>query len=350
MNYRLPIRKLISYSVSLSIAITVFFFIMAYFHDLDFTSSLFRAIFAGVILLVTSALSIVLILLFEKYDKLDINKYIKLRFIIGVLINMIFMYGYGYIRETTTIKGLLTEQLHGFTQLKDFQLWQIFLLTFIPSILIFGLIYLLHNFILLQHFKTQTEIEVSLLRTANAETTNQLLRQQVQPHFLFNALSVLKTLISHDPQNAEAYLIRLSDFLRISFSKNKKGVASIKEELKICSDYLEMQKMRFGDALEYQFDVPEQYLDKTLPFFSLQMLAENAIKHNILTDESPLTIRISAKADVIVIENNLQLKTFVEDTTGYGLSNLSERYKLLSGNAIEINDDGKTFSVGFKII
>ncbi len=350
MKIKLPIRNLISYSLYVTMAMTVFFFIIIYIQELDFISSVYKAIFSGAILITTSALSIFLIIIFERHDLNDFSKYSKLRFIIGAIINMLFMHLYRFIRELAEQRGVFIEHVDHNLSVQDLNGWQIFLLTLIPSLLIFGLVHLYHNFILLHHFKTQTEIEVSQLRIANVETTNQLLRQQVQPHFLFNALSVLKTLISSNPKTAEAYLIRLSDFLRVSFSQNRNGMANIQEELKVCKDYLEMQKMRFGNALEYSFDIPESYLDKMLPFFSLQMLIENAIKHNKLTEKNPLSIRIIARDDKIKVENNLQRKVSVEDTTGYGLTNLSERYKLVTGNDIEVLDDGRTFSVEFKII
>lgn len=350
MKIKLPIRNLIIYSLFIAVAMMVFFFIIIYLQELNFISSILKAIFSGIILITTSALSISLIVIFERHNLNDFSKHSKLRFIIGAIVNMLFMHIYRYIRELAEQRGVFIEHINNTVSLHDLNVWQIFLLTFIPSLLIFGLVHLYHNFILLHHFKTQTEIEVSQLKIANAETTNQLLRQQVQPHFLFNTLTILKSLINNNPKTAEAYLIRLSDFLRVSFSQNRKGVTSIKEELKVCEDYLEMQKMRFGEAIEYSFDVPKDYLDKYLPFFSLQMLAENAIKHNKLTDESPLIIQIVARDDVIRVSNNLQRKASVEDTTGYGLTNLSERYKLLSGNYLEVIDDGKFFSVGFKII
>src|SRR5690606_12803878 len=121
-------------------------------------------------------------------------------------------------------------------------------------------------------------------------------------------------------------------------------------EIKLCRDYLEMQKMRFGEALEYTFNVPEECMSGTLPFFSLQPLAENALKHNQLTEENPLHIRITSQDGFIKVENNLQRMSSVESSTGNGLSNLSERYRLLSGNSIHIQDDGAVFSVALKII
>src|SRR5690606_29967537 len=156
--------------------------------------------------------------------------------------------------------------------------------------------------------------------------------------------------IKQNPKTAEAYLLRLSDFLRMSFSQNEKGVATIREELKLCRDYLEMQKIRFGNALEYRFEVPESCLNGKLPFFSLQPLVENAIKHNELTEENPLHVVINVENGLIKVENNLQRKSSVEGSTGNGLSNLSERYRLLSGEQIHIQDDGINFSVAFKII
>lgn len=350
MRKRLPIRELIRYSISLSVAITVFFFIMIYLQDLDLVLGVYRSVISGVILLSTSVVSILLIVLFEKRDFTSATNHTSLRFVLGSLINTLLLLLYQFLRGLAEKHGLFPSELYDFREMQALHGWQLYLLIFISSLMVYSLVHLLHNFILLQHLKTQTEIEVSQLRSVNAETTNQLLRQQVQPHFLFNALNVLKSLIKQNPKTAEAYLLRLSDFLRMSFSQNKKGVATVREEVKLCFDYLEMQKMRFGEALEYTFDVPDHYLDGILPFFSLQPLAENAIKHNELTDENPLYIRINVKDGVIKVENNLQRRSSVEDSTGNGLSNLSERYRLLSGEQIHIQDDGGLFSVAFKII
>jgi len=242
MRIRLPIRELIRYSISLSVAITVFFFVMIYLQDLDVVAGLYRSVVSGAVLLSTSVVSIALIVLFEKRASTGSMERTTTRFVLGNLINTLLLLSYQFLRGVAEKFGLFPSELYDFREMQALHGWQLYLVIFISSLMIYSLVHLLHNFILLQHLKTQAELEVSRLRSANAETTNQLLRQQVQPHFLFNALNVLKSLIKQNPKTAETYLLRLSDFLRMSFSQNEKGVATVREEVKLCRDYLEMQK------------------------------------------------------------------------------------------------------------
>jgi len=350
MRIRFPLKELIRYSVVLSVAVTIFLATMIYLQDLDLVSGISRAILSGAILFSTSMLSIFFIVLFERWKLPNSVSFRNIRFVFGGLSNILLMLIFHLLRAWAEKYNLVPKELYAAEEIQDLHGWQLFLLISISSLMVYALVHLLHNFILLNHLKTQTELELSYLRSANAETTNQLLRQQVQPHFLFNALNVLKSLIKQNPKTAEAYLLRLSDFLRMSFAQNKKDVATVREEIKLCRDYLEMQKMRFGEALEYTVDVPEECMNGTLPFFSLQPLAENALKHNKLTEENPLHIRISSLGGFIKVENNLQRTSSVEGSTGNGLSNLSERYRLLSGDSIQIRDDVKVFSVALKIM
>ncbi|MDT4866715.1 Sensor histidine kinase YpdA [compost metagenome] len=197
--------------------------------------------------------------------------------------------------------------------------------------------------------KVKVDLENSQLRTVNAETANQLLRQQIQPHFLFNALNVLKSLIRKYPDTAEEYLISLSDFLRASVNQNKKVLVPLVEELKICHDYMEMQKIRFGNALRYQVNINDTE-NGYLPVFSLQPLLENAIKHNELTTASPLQIEISDAAGWVEVKNNMQAKRSLSESTGNGLTNLSERYRILSGNPVQIIENQENFIVKIKLL
>lgn len=228
---------------------------------------------------------------------------------------------------------------------------RVFLIAFI-SLIQYTFIYLIQNFTMSQYEKNVIAVQLLRLKSSNTETTNQLLKQQIQPHFLFNALNTLKSLIHKSPATAEDYLINLSDFLRASFTHSHSGLSSVEDELTICSNYMKMQKIRFGNALQYEVDEALFHLDiqTKLPVFSLQPLLENAIKHNIATVEDPLIITVTLKGDHICVTNNLQIKKSMTDSTGYGLSNLKERYRLLSEDDVIIEQTDKHFAVCIKML
>ncbi len=175
---------------------------------------------------------------------------------------------------------------------------------------------------------TNMQLEVNNLMAQQAQ-----LKHQLQPHFLFNALYTLQLLIGKEPEQAKGYLQRLSGFLRTSVQHARRNTASISEELKFCEDYLSLQKVRFGDGLQLEISSSElQGTPGELPIFTLQMLAENAIKHNAFDAEQPLRIRIVPTEDgQILVENNVRPKAYVADSdNGFGLPNLTERFRLLS--------------------
>lgn len=208
----------------------------------------------------------------------------------------------------------------------------------------------LHDFIILRHTKTQTDLENARLQTKNAEAENLILKQQIHPHFLFNALSTLKSLYKKDLVLGEKYLIQLADFLRTAVSHNQSTVTTLEEELIICKNYLEMQKIRFAETLEWEIIINDpQHINGHVLSFSLQPLLENAIKHNVLTKQNPLKITIEQSGQYIWVSNNVNSRKYSEASTKSGLANLAERYSLWTGDDIDISNDGTTFSVRFKI-
>ncbi|GET25664.1 hypothetical protein NT017_19930 [Prolixibacter sp. NT017] len=210
--------------------------------------------------------------------------------------------------------------------------------------------HLLLYFMLVTDSVAALELENTRLKMKNMEATYLQLKQQVHPHFLFNALNTLKSLIRKQPHQAEIYLKRLSDFLRTSVTSNDDKLTELSSELKFCTDYLELQKVRFGEALQFSINIPDEAQSGFVPGFSIQQLLENAIKHNALTTEHPLFIELKYVGGYLVVSNNKQKKTVNGDTSGTGLMNLSERYKIISGDEIMIKEDDEHFSVRIKVL
>ncbi len=213
------------------------------------------------------------------------------------------------------------------------------------------IILVLLDLLLLREKKTVMEAENASLKMKNIEAQNQQLKQQIHPHFLFNSLNTLKALIKRNPGDAEDYLVKLSDYLRVSISFGQVNTVRVEDELKLCTDYLAMQQMRFGKALQTEIEVPEQVRQCcSIPVFSLQTLLENAIKHNALTAEAPLLICIGYKEGEIEVRNNRKQKQTTEAGSRFGLANLTERHKILTGSEPLIRSTDAEFSVTIKVI
>lgn len=348
MEYKIPVDDLFKYSFKFSLFIVLTAFVSIYVMEGDFKIVIFRTIMAFVQFY---GCFLINIYLYMKMQKREGPFSERLKIIAGILITIVFTSVTTITTQYAMKIGWLPNDLNDERILEVFNSWKVYI--FIPFLatVIFTTVHFFHRFVILAHATKQSELEVVRLQTANAETTNQLLKQQIQPHFLFNALNTLKSLIKKQPDVAENYLIQLSDFLRASISGHRTDTVLLREELTLCENYMEMQKTRFGEALRYQVDIPEDYFDRySIPFFSLQPLLENAIKHNELTKQSPLSIQLFVEGKDIVVKNNLRLKKNVETSTGNGLTNLKERYRILFDEEIKIEQTEDAFIVGIKLI
>lgn len=221
-----------------------------------------------------------------------------------------------------------------------------------PVVIINTLILVIIELILSKYEEARIKLENAELKMISLQAQHEKLKHQLHPHFLFNSLNALKTLIKKNPAQAENYLIKLSEFLRFSITHNEQNFVCLKEELQFSLHYLEMQKTRFPDCLFYAINIPEGIIASgKLPAFSLQLLLENAIKHNALTNEFPLHIHINyIPGDHLVVENNISAKLVSEPGAGLGLKNLSERYLLLAQEDIRIKTENDRFAVYLKIL
>lgn len=180
------------------------------------------------------------------------------------------------------------------------------------------------------------EVENEHLRTAYLHSELTLLKGQLNPHFFFNALSSLSAVVREDPRKAQQYIHHLSRMFRYSLQSSQANLVPLKEELEAVRSFAELLKMRYEDG--FRLDLPlEKNADYVqVPPMSLQLLVENAIKHNRAAAGEPLHVAIQLEDRFVEVRNNLQPTRFPEPGAGIGLSNLNERYRILLNREIEI--------------
>ena len=188
-------------------------------------------------------------------------------------------------------------------------------------------------------------VENETLRAESMVSRFEALKNQLDPHFLFNSLNTLKSLITIDANKAENYVQQLSTVLR--FTLQRQEVVTLAEELKSTADYCRMLKIRYGDNLQFDHHIDHGRYDNYLVLpLAIQGLVENAIKHNVISTKQPLLVHISTDDDGhLIVSNRIQPKVTKEEGGGIGLANLVERYRLRWNEKVEIFNDGKNFSV-----
>ncbi|MDN5205517.1 histidine kinase [Fulvivirgaceae bacterium BMA10] len=194
------------------------------------------------------------------------------------------------------------------------------------------------------------QLEIATLRNEKIKTELAALKMQIDPHFLFNSLNSLNAIIRAAPKEAILFVDHLSESFRYILQNREQDVVSVESELKFLDSYLYMLKSRFREKLKLNVTVDDRYLKRKLPQFSLQMLVENALKHNEVSKIRPLTIAVYDSGNCLCVRNNLQPKLQIKNSYGIGLANLSKRYKLLADEHIEINKEDNFFEVKLPLI
>ena len=199
-----------------------------------------------------------------------------------------------------------------------------------------------------QYYQKTIAVENEALRSENILTRFEALKSQLDPHFLFNSLNTLQSLITLDTEKAENYLQQLSSVLR--YTLQNKEVLSLEEELKCVRAYCEMMQIRYGENLKFEFKIDEKYNNHYVLPLSLQSLIENSVKHNVISSKQPLTVTLATADDCVSVSNPIQAKTQPEESNGIGLVNLTERYRLKWNKEVEITNDGSTFCVKLPLV
>jgi tetratricopeptide (TPR) repeat protein len=168
------------------------------------------------------------------------------------------------------------------------------------------------------------------LMKENVVARYETLKSKINPHFLFNSLSTLSSLIIKDPKTALEFVAKFSKLYRSIMEHGNSSLVTIKDEIEVVESFVYLKKMRYGDSLKLTIDIPKKHVHELIPPFALQLLVENATKHNIVSGEFPLTIDITYNNNIIEVKNNLHPRTSPEPSTGLGQHSITERYKYVT--------------------
>jgi len=216
-----------------------------------------------------------------------------------------------------------------------------FFMTFIVTLLF-------HVFYIYKSFQENKVNQQKIIATtANAQFES--LKNQIDPHFLFNSLNVLSSLIEENPENAQKFTTSLSKIYRYVLEQKDKELVAVSEELTFAKIYMQLLEMRFENSISYELPESTNKDAKVVPL-SLQLLLENCIKHNVVSSSKPLHIKISVEDNQLVVENNWQKKEVLSDGKGVGLQNIVNRYALLTERQVTIIQNEKLFKVYLPIL
>lgn len=251
--------------------------------------------------------------------------------VIITMIGLFFLNAFNY----TIFNGFSFEQ---FIQKQRWGHYSFGLWITLTIVIIFHFVYFYNRY-------QQTKVKEQKVIAGTANARFDALKNQLDPHFLFNSLNVLTSLIEENPENAQKFTTSLSKVYRYVLEQKNKDLVTVDEELDFARTYMSLLKMRFEDSII--FDIPDKATDaesKVVPL-SLQLLLENAVKHNMVTTSKPLHIKIYEANGMLIVENNLQTKQIVKKSSGVGLENIKQRYGLLTNKKVNINQHADSFAV-----
>lgn len=199
-------------------------------------------------------------------------------------------------------------------------------------------------------YRQETKVKEQKIIAGTASAKFDALKNQLDPHFLFNSLNVLTSLIEEDPHQAQKFTTSLSKVYRYVLEQKNKDLVSVDEEYQFAKTYVKLLKMRFEDSIH--LEIPDQSSNpeaKIVPL-SLQLLLENAVKHNVVTSSKPLYISVFEKDGMLMVENNLQEKQVVKKSSGVGLQNIRQRYGILTDRQVAISQSEGKFTVKLPLL
>ena len=277
----------------------------------------------------------------DKY--FSFHKNVGVRFIVGILGHNLI--SWGVILGALYFYNLYTKEHYSFQNAYDEILIKIAILVFI-AILLFQIIYFA-----LYSYYSYTTYQISSVQQKRKQIELQLgaLKSQLSPHFLFNSLNTVTSLIYKDEHKAGNFVRRLAKLYLYTIDSYNQRLVNLEEELDFVKSYLYLIQTRFKGSFYCDVDLPKEIYKTKVPPLAIQMLVENAVKHNIMQNDNPIYVEIVREGDFISVSNNINEKPSGVTSHKIGLDNIDSRYKLLAGKGIVITKD-KQFQVKIPII
>ena len=342
----LSLKRIVIVSLIICFAFHLIMVLSFFFHDSLFASrvgdippSPFSLLKFLSFTLMNSIMVFLILVYNRKVLSLSIkNKYIEQIIIVlgSLIITIVLCFGiiFGTIGQRQTDKEVL------FSIIRD-SIVRDLILTIVTLLVV--------QFLKSQYYQKTIAVENEMLRSENIRTHYEALKSQLDPHFLFNSMNTLQSLIELDKEKAGDYVQQLSSVLR--YTLQNKEVVTLADEMKCVEAYCAMMQIRYGKNLNFDFQVDKKYnTEKVLPL-AVQSLVENAIKHNVISDRQPFVVHVSMEdGKALRVSNPIQPKIKEERGEGIGLANLVERYRLQWNKEVIIKNDGKTFEVTLPLI
>ncbi len=224
------------------------------------------------------------------------------------------------------------------------------LLKIITSMIFTVLILVIYESIYLSNQIREIEKEKSQIIKENISSQLASLKDQINPHFLFNSLNTLSSLVHEDANRADAFVQKLANVYRYILENNTNQIVSLKHELSYLHSYIHLMKERFGENLVYVEKIDAAFLDKYIIPLSLQITFENCVKHNIISKEKPLHITIEGNGNYLYITNNLQKINFPNDKASVGLENIKQRFHFFTDMQVKVEENTNEFIVGIPLL
>ena len=260
-----------------------------------------------------------------------------------LIVNFILVYVCNYVNFVIYQKAATPEEF--FSGKYNFVNWFMINLTLLISAF-------LHAKGFMEELKKTSKKEVVeqklIAKSANAQFES--LKNQLDPHFLFNSLNVLSSLIDENPKQAQTFTASMSKIYRYVLEQKDKELVTVQDELDFAKTYCELLKTRFEDSVDFEFNVNENDIRKFVVPLSLQLLLENCIKHNFATSSKPLIIKVFTENEFLCIENNLQAREQIKESAGIGLANIVQRYSLLTKKNVFIEKSESFFKVKLPVL